>query len=63
MPYPKPAPLRLGVREPDEKPVRLLDRVRSLRDPSRLARLARDRDLGWPERVIELGPEVGGPRP
>jgi hypothetical protein len=41
----------------------LTARVRSLRDPSRLARLARDRDLGWPERVIELGPEAGGPRP
>jgi cell division protein FtsL len=41
----------------------LTAQVRSLRDPSRLARLARDRDLGWPERVIELGPEAGGPRP
>jgi hypothetical protein len=28
--------------------------VRSLRDPSRLARLARDRDLAWPEQVIEI---------
>jgi hypothetical protein len=41
----------------------LTARVRSLRDPGRLARLARDRDLGWPEHVIELGPEAGGPRP
>ena len=43
----------------------LTAQMRSLRDPARLARLAREMQFGRPERVVDLAarPPSAGPRP
>jgi hypothetical protein len=47
----------------EEEKRNLTAHVRELRDPARLAKLAREMGLSRPDRVITLAPPGNGPRP